>query len=167
MWSSERFDNENLDDPNIYLYKLHGSIDWYRDSNDMLKCHDSPGTHSPDLIFGTNYKLQYNDPYLFLMHELRRWLLNTKLVVVVGYGFQDDHINKIMLNALGSNKNLKLYVIGYHSSNDYESYVKRLFKIDDGSRLVVENRTGKEFMNSLAVDLIRDKFFVGDVDTPF
>lgn len=105
MWS-----HEILEDPaapaekNLILYKLHGSIDWTRvsgtgrltfsDSTAKIKIADG------ELIFGTTYKLQYVDPYLFLVYQLRRLSLDAKLLLVIGYGFGDEHINGILAQAL-------------------------------------------------------------------
>ncbi len=63
-WDCTRFEQrEDREPSSIYLYKLHGSIDWKRDTEkgNILKEVDAiPET--PDLIFGTNYKMQYIDP---------------------------------------------------------------------------------------------------------
>ena len=72
---------------------------------------DSPTTIDDDdtaLIFGTSYKLQYVDPFLFLAYELRRWSLDAaRLIVCVGYGFNDDHINGILQQSLRQNRQRK------------------------------------------------------------
>ena len=65
---------------------------------------DSPTKIEDDrvaLIFGTSNKLQYVDPFLFLAYQLRRWTIEAaRLVVTIGYGFMDDHINEILGQAL-------------------------------------------------------------------
>ncbi|PJF39076.1 MAG: hypothetical protein CUN55_15385, partial [Phototrophicales bacterium] len=65
----------------IHLYKLHGSIDWtYRD--EQLTYFDDPGAiDDAAIIFGTSYKLQYSDPFLFLTYEFRRWTLESRIIV--------------------------------------------------------------------------------------
>lgn len=89
----------------VYLYKLHGSIDWRYDKggDGSLTYSDNP-TSIPlaesALIFGTTYKLQYADPFLFLAYEFRRWSLEARLIIAVGYGFADPHINEILRQAL-------------------------------------------------------------------
>ena len=45
-------------------------------------------------------KLQYVDPFLFLANEFRKWTLESKLIISIGYGFGDEHINGILGQAL-------------------------------------------------------------------
>src|SRR5690606_36507931 len=83
-WDASRFDaNENADNT-IYLYKLHGSIDWIRDAGILKKC-DGPQSN-PDLIFGTTTKLSSIDPYLFYVHEFRKYSLIDALRLIVTVG---------------------------------------------------------------------------------
>ena len=97
VWSWSRFDRDENSDVAIYLYKLHGSVDWKYDDGGNLTYIDNPHRIEGQgaLIFGTSYKLQYLDPFLFCIYELRRWTLDpdAHLIVCVGYGFEDEHIN--------------------------------------------------------------------------
>ena len=64
------------------------------------------------MIFGTSYKLQYVDPFLFLAYELRRWTLDAaRLIVVIGYGFMDEHINGILGQALRQDGSRRLLAV--------------------------------------------------------
>jgi hypothetical protein len=99
----------------LYLYKLHGSIDWLRDQDtSKLTYSDSTSKIRIDegvLIFGTMYKLQYLDPFLFLVYQLRRLSLDAKLLLVIGYGFGDEHINGILAQALRGSQNKRLIAV--------------------------------------------------------
>ena len=103
-WSHALLDESVPEESRLYLYKLHGSIDWLRDpTNRKLTFSDSTSKIKVDegeLIFGTTYKLQYVDPFLFLVYQLRRRSLESRLMIVVGYGFADEHINGILGQAL-------------------------------------------------------------------
>jgi hypothetical protein len=66
----------------------------FSDSTSKIKVDDG------QIIFGPKYKLQYVDPFLFLVYQLRRLSLEAKLILVVGYGFADEHINGILWQAL-------------------------------------------------------------------
>lgn len=91
-WSSERFNNPNDISAGIFLYKLHGSIDWVRDSTTgILKRYDLPQENA-ELIFGTDAKMQSIDPFLFNVYELRNYSLLCKLIVIIGYSFNDAQI---------------------------------------------------------------------------
>ena len=63
--------------PRIFLYKLHGFARLvYRGGTGTVSYSDSPSKIADErvaLIFGTSYKLQYVDPFLFLAYQLRRW----------------------------------------------------------------------------------------------
>ena len=102
-------------DPKVYLYKLHGSTDWCRDENGRLSYRDDPvsiDNVDTEIVFGTDYKLTYKDPFLYFIHELRkRCLRDARLVICVGYGFSDPHINEMVGQAIRSRENVKILSI--------------------------------------------------------
>lgn len=112
LWDYDNFykTNDN-NDKNIFLYKLHGSINWYVENSDtyQIKKSDEP-LNSPELIFGIEAKMQSNDPYLFYTYQFRYFTLNAacKLIVVVGYSYADDYINRIIRQALIKRPDLHL-----------------------------------------------------------
>src|SRR5690606_32616506 len=63
---------------------------------------------NPDWIFGTQYKMQYIDPYLFLFSEFRRRIFESKLIISIDYSFFDEHINGVISDALRDNPDRKL-----------------------------------------------------------
>jgi len=64
-----------------------------------------------EVIFGRDFKLEAADPYLFYAYEFRKYSLLAKLIVCVGYGFGDDHINKILSQTLRDDENRRLLII--------------------------------------------------------
>lgn len=110
-WKWEKFEAHESPDVGIYLYKLHGSIDWKRDSKNTLKTLDNISSE-PDLIFGTIDKLQSVDPYLFYIYEFRKFTLACRLIIVVGYSFSDEYINRLLRQALDKNLDRKLLCVG-------------------------------------------------------
>ncbi len=100
-WDWRRFEETTDSNVNLYLYKLHGSTDWQYNDNNILTYLDNPSKIAEAaIIFGTTYKLQYLDPFLFLFYEFRKWSLEAKLIISIGYGFGDEHINGILRQAL-------------------------------------------------------------------
>ena len=104
-WDWERFEESGAKLlPELLLYKLHGSINWKRrGETKQLFCVEQVESIEADemeVIFGRDFKLDAADPYLFYAYEFRRYVLAAKLVVAVGYGFGDAHINKMLAQCL-------------------------------------------------------------------
>ncbi len=111
-WDWRLFDHNPEDPKDIYLYKLHGSTDWTYE-NDHLTYYDDIGLiNQHAIIFGTYQKLEYRDPFLFLTYEFRRWTLESRIIVVIGYGFADEHINMIIRQALADKPDRTLVAVG-------------------------------------------------------
>jgi hypothetical protein len=113
-WEASKFDSSPLTEPQIYLYKLHGSIDWVRDDTQehvLRKC-DSP-QDNPELIFGTTAKLSSIDPYLFYVHEFRKYSLQEPLrfIVTIGYSFSDDYVNRLISQSIKRSEYVKLLTV--------------------------------------------------------
>jgi len=164
-WSSERFSNTFGISAGIYLYKLHGSIDWIRDSTTgVLTRYDSPQEYA-ELIFGTDAKLQSVDPFLFNVYELRYYSLLCKLIVVIGYSFNDSHINGLLGQALRAS-NRKLLVVDTH--DDYTKSILEKLSLDSNyqSQVIYNQLTAKHFLES---ELTKEKIeaLIPDDDAVF
>lgn len=142
IWNYKRF-VENQEEPDVYLYKLHGSIDWKRDSGtEIVKTVDSI-PDEPDLIFGTQYKMQYIDPYLFMISEFRHYCLKAKLIVCLGYSFSDEHINGILKQSLSFNKTAKVFSLAY--KEDKDRIANKILSIESKRITIITDKTAKEF----------------------
>jgi hypothetical protein len=172
FWSHELLEDADPGDKNFYLYKLHGSIDWVRDPNGgNLTFSDSTSKINIDdgqIIFGLTYKLQYVDPFLFLVYQLRRLSLEAKLILVVGYGFADEHINGILRQALRSSPEKRLIAVtwsGGAKSNDekerdFEVFIKKQLDLTDvDGMVVVRIATAKKFLGEELSLAAVSKFF--------
>lgn len=170
-FGSERFwahDNlladETIESPSMYLYKLHGSIDWIRDQQSGKLTYSDSTSKIPanegELIFGTAYKLQYVDPFLFLVYQLRRLSLEAKLIVVVGYGFGDEHINGILKQALRGDPNKRIVVASYfgekvgdeleRAMKKHQSTIELQLGLSKGSSsLVLTSSRARDFLGAL------------------
>ena len=116
IWDWRLFDDISGESAPLLLYKLHGSTDWEFINEGKVTYSDDSASIDDEktalaIIFGTSYKLQYVDPFLFLAYELRRWSLDARLIVCIGYGFNDDHINGILQQSLRHDKERKLLAI--------------------------------------------------------
>lgn len=109
----------------VYLYKLHGSINWVEStSNSLFDIHEIPiktgegaSDQPPALIFPTPLKQNQSlgAPYADLIREFQAKLtLQNSVLFVVGYSFSDEHLNNIIYQALASNTSLSVVVFGDH-----------------------------------------------------
>ncbi len=155
LWNYRRFLELNPDEePDIYLYKLHGSIDWERDEKTQKMTYSNGESENPALIFGTQYKMQYIDPFLFLFSEFRKKVFDSKLIISIGYGFYDEHINGVIADALRDEKNKKT-VLSVSLNLKTEDILKRPNISDDiiNQFKIVGDKTTKIFLET---DLTKD-----------
>lgn len=87
------------------LWKIHGSINWYQDGDNVTR-----GTSRPEqdrlLIYPSHLKYAQSRrmPYLAMLDRLRAFLNCPQAVLITcGYSFEDMHINEVLLQGLNSN----------------------------------------------------------------
>lgn len=168
QWDWRRFDAD-LEEADIFLYKLHGSIDWQRDENDTLTYTDEPAaSEHVDVIFGTDYKLQYIDPYLFYAYQFRQYALDAKLIVAIGYGFGDEHINSMLGQALRKDHAKRLVAIMPAADDkDIRTRVKDAVQPPSEDQVHVKNMTAKEFLEGHLTIEELEGLFPEDESVPF
>lgn len=118
--------NEQLAlEPSVFhLLKLHGSVDWSATRMTIQKVPDTPT--NPVLIYpsAAKYQLSYQQPYLEFMSRFQMALRQPDVgLIMVGFGFNDDHLNAPIEAALRSNIGLRAVVVtpGARSSDRAES----------------------------------------------
>lgn len=155
-WDWRRFEFNPNNPVDIFFYKIHGSIDWRRDSGELTFSDDTSRVDNPDLIFGTNYKLQYIDPYLFSAYEFRKYSLEAKLIITIGYGFGDEHINGILTQALSNDSQRKLLCVGLDIK---EEKLKEALTCEGSKQIIVEAKKAKEYLeNELLIEKLEKLF---------
>ncbi|MEO9279527.1 SIR2 family protein [Acinetobacter sp. WA-87] len=171
-WSSLRFDDlPDNEIPDAYLYKLHGSIDWEKQDSGLPKYSETPIKDDPQVIFGTAVKLRSLDPYLFNLYELRKYSLheNLRFIVIIGYSFSDDHINRLIQQSLLQRKLIKLIIIAPDNEEKlYERTVREKFLTEniEDNRLIFVNEFAKNFLENLNLDFF-NQYYQEDPDLPF
>lgn len=124
QWQGD-FDDEN-DVTKIKLYKLHGSLDWFFDSDqEDIKLGD-PENGRPLIVFGSGPKIQSYDPFLSLLSSYRNCLKEASLFITIGYSFQDRYINNILIQSLNSGLNKKLLVVDPYTKGTELDFIKRV-----------------------------------------
>jgi hypothetical protein len=159
-WDWERFEDSNAGPtpPETYLYKLHGSVTWKRDSAQNLICLEQTESIPPEkmeLIFGRDFKLEAADPYLFYTYELRKYSLETKVIVCIGYGFGDAHINKILTQSLQRDIERRLVAIAACKDDGAIAARKSSIASELGVRpeqVVVNKGSAKQFFETPDLD---------------
>lgn len=100
-------------EPSVFhLLKLHGSVDWSIDGSTIQKVSGTPT--KPVLIYpsAAKYQLSYQQPYLEFMSRFQIALRQPDVgLIVVGFGFNDDHLNAPIEAALRSNIGLRAAIV--------------------------------------------------------
>lgn len=122
----------------VYLYKLHGSINWIEDKSNKNSFFDiseivskNEITYKEDnnvLIYPTPTKQDKSlgSPYTELFREFQKKLLEPHSVLfIIGYGFNDSHVNNIIHQALATNSSINIVI--FKELND----TIKLSKIED------------------------------------
>jgi hypothetical protein len=79
----------------INLYKLHGSLLWFTDKDwTIQELHTQP--ENPEIVLGPGNKIQADDPFLTLFYEFSRATQEARVCIVIGYGYEDTHINAVL-----------------------------------------------------------------------
>ncbi|WP_297742115.1 SIR2 family protein [uncultured Tessaracoccus sp.] len=98
-------------EPNVFhLLKLHGSVNWNATGPEIRKTYGGTKPAGPVLIYpsATKYKLSYQQPYLEFMSRFQMALRQPDVgLIVVGFGFNDDHLTAPVEAALRSNIGLR------------------------------------------------------------
>jgi hypothetical protein len=122
----------------VYLYKLHGSINWIEDKSNKNSFFDISEVVSKNeilykednnvLIYPTPTKQDKSlgSPYTELFREFQKKLLEPHSVLfIIGYGFNDSHVNNIIHQALATNSSINIVIF-----KELDDKIK-LSKIDD------------------------------------
>jgi len=175
VWDFERFepgDASALQPPQIYLYKIHGSINWKRDAaKNLYRVEQVQRVESDnmEIIFGRDFKLEAADPYLFYAYEFRRYCLLSKLIVSIGYSFGDAHINKMIGQALRADSERSLMVVTRCKKKDFQKKKSDISKLlgADKNQIVPQAGSAKEFLEDPNLTQLLVANVPKPADTPF
>lgn len=178
IWDWERFELDSANPlPQILLYKLHGSINWKRNTSTKelfsVEQIENIDSDKMEVIFGRDFKLEAADPYLFYAYEFRRHTLMASLILIIGYGFGDGHINKMLTQSLRADNNRKLFIVckcddGKELDKFTHDITARLeLKESEKDQLISHQGTAKQFFEiSDLAELLKEKIPI-DSEAPF
>ncbi|MGC4087246.1 MAG: SIR2 family protein [Polyangiaceae bacterium] len=159
--------------PQLVLYKLHGSINWKRSSTTKelfsVEQIESVDADKMEIIFGREFKLEAADPYLFFAYKFRDLSLVTRLIVTLGYGFGDGHINKMLTQSLRNDAERRLLVIRRCSGADCDKVaaeISSLLELDAG-QIIVRPGTAREFLETENLAKLLVSMIPPSKDVPF
>ncbi len=131
VWDESTFNDEHSESK-LHLYKLHGSLNWeYDPVYELIKEKQSLyDGKEPLIIFGSAYKMLSFDPFLFILSEFRKRLINSSLLVVVGYSFHDKYINNLLIQQLQQSNTKRMIVVDpFPMAGTEKDFVDKLEKI--------------------------------------
>lgn len=123
-------DNKKTSSSGRYHYfKLHGSFNWLDDKD--------PGKRIM-VIGGKKWEQIQNIPILHYYHEKFREVLTqpSRRLCIIGYSFRDEHINKVISEAL-TKRDLKLFVICPQS---YSAFARELTENDPDNGPIIQSK---------------------------
>lgn len=148
--------NKDVWEPVSYFFnliKLHGSITWEADKNtseiyeksnfDNLNNKQLINNIKKVMIYPSPLKdrstlmTPYSDLFRFLENSL---YLNNSTLIVIGYSFGDDHINRVIFNAL-ANPTFRLIVFGINE------HIKKLIERNDKRITVIYSENKEQTSN--------------------
>lgn len=129
-------------EPSVFhLLKLHGSVDWTSSNGAVRKVFGGNQPTEPVLIYpsATKYQMSYQQPYLEFMSRFQIALRQPDVgLLVVGFGFNDDHVSAPIEAALRSNVGLRAVFVspGIRDDNrsDRIAWIEQL--VDKGDRRI-------------------------------
>lgn len=153
---------ENL----VYLYKIHGSINWLEDNsnaNTYFNVREETSLqnlkYTPSnnvLIYPTPTKQNKSlgSPYTELFREFQKKLLDSNTVIfVIGYSFSDEHVNNIIHQALATNSTINVVIFNDLSDKDIskinDNRIFRIYGVDDTGTKI-------HYFNNIVKNLIPD-----------
>jgi len=109
------------------LWKLHGSINWYQDSERGVIRGASNESSLKRVIHPSHLKYEESRrmPYLAMMDRLRAFLKQPSSVLVLcGYSFRDDHINEVILQGLQGTQTAIAFGLLYDEIDKYPKGIR-------------------------------------------
>lgn len=116
------------------LWKLHGSINWWRVATDAgskefdVVRGEKPENADQQMIYPSHLKYDQSRrmPYLAMLDRLRSFLNRGQVVLVVcGYSFLDQHLNEVLLQGLRSNPSAICFGLLFSKRSDYSEALKK------------------------------------------
>lgn len=126
------------------LWKMHGSVTWRLVKEDgHTRIVRGKPEDSGEMIFPSlrKYDESRQQPYSAFMDRLARFLeLDDALLIAVGFGFGDEHINNVIFGALENLPRTHVYALQYEDPDAGSDLLQR--SVDQPNMVVAGPRVG-------------------------
>jgi hypothetical protein len=127
---------------------VHGSIDWFRHktrhnilATNFYSSEDLLDIYTPMIVTPGNnkYRETHNDPFRTVMTAADKALRDSASYLCIGYGFNDEHIQPIIIDE-NRNKNKPIVIV----TKEVTPKIRELFLQDDNCNclIIYENPSG-------------------------
>lgn len=112
----------------VNIWKVHGSLDWFKDQNQMLiglsNLENIPQLLTPEIVTPgiEKYSKTHSEPYRTIIQEADSVLEAKNSYLCIGYGFNDSHIQEKLVNKC-IHENAKLIIITHTLSDATHQYI--------------------------------------------
>jgi hypothetical protein len=100
----------------FHLYKLHGSLNWTKENERIVQ---KDNAENPLIIYPASekYESSYEQPYFEMMSRFQQALRKEEtLLIVIGFGFCDKHIQNVIIEAVEQNPSFQLLIVNYNGT---------------------------------------------------
>ena len=122
-------ENESLPPRWARLWKIHGSVNWWRtDNEDVVRRDTKSAAGERQMIYPSHLKYDQSRrmPYLAMLDRLRSFLARGQAVLVTtGYSFLDQHLNEVILHGLRSNPTAVCFGLLFGPRADYAAVLEK------------------------------------------
>jgi len=136
----------------IKLWKIHGSLNYKKTLHGRIFIESKVTDEYDNLVIYPSmdkYMSSRKAPFISYLDRFRRYMLNDeKILFILGYSFNDDHINEIINNGLINNTHLSVIVFAY-SDKTYKK-CKKIFGVFPNMLIYTSN---KKYLNRKELDL--------------
>ena len=104
------------------LWKVHGSINWWRTRTDKVVRRETQKTGDRQMIYPSHLKYDQSRrmPYLAMLDRFRAFLSEGQgALITCGYSFADEHLNEIITHGLRSNPKAMCFALLYDKKGTY------------------------------------------------
>jgi hypothetical protein len=144
------------------LWKLHGSINWIKQSDDSVyRCHP-PKAGQQVMIYPSHLKYEQSRrmPYLAMCDRLKAFFRETNPVIVLcGYSFADEHLNELLSDGLRVNRSAHCFALMYSKMSNHEDAAGFAAKLPnltllawDGAVIATQRGHYRDLDSSLAIN---------------